>query len=110
MAVKDKVYKCLSPVGNRNAVDTFPLAPRLKTIEGKTIYLSVCGEPDITLALEKRLKSAYPKVYWQLPYAAKMEKAGIPTIVIDLEDQRNMVTQEALAAGVPNIRFLHASR
>ena len=65
MATKDRIYKCLSPVGNRNAVDTFPLAPRLKTIEGKTIYLSVCGEPDITLALEKRLKSAYPKGNWQ---------------------------------------------
>jgi hypothetical protein len=45
-----------------------------------------------------------------LPYVAELEKAGIPTVLIDLEDQQNMVRQEALAQGVPNIRFIHASR
>ena len=39
-----------------------------------------------------------------------MEQAGIPTVVIDFEDQHNMVRQEALVSGVPNIRFLPASR
>jgi hypothetical protein len=45
-----------------------------------------------------------------LPYVAKLEQAGIPTVTIDFEDQDNMMRQEALAQGVPNIRFLHASR
>jgi hypothetical protein len=45
-----------------------------------------------------------------LPYIAKLEKAGIPTVLIDLEDQHNMVRQEALASGVPKVRFLPASR
>jgi len=45
-----------------------------------------------------------------LPYIAKLEKAGIPTVTIDFEDQDNMMGQEALAQGVPNIRYLHASR
>ena len=40
------------------------LAPRLKSIDGKTIHLSICGEPDITIPLEKRLKSDYPEVNW----------------------------------------------
>lgn len=31
-------------------------------------------------------------------------------MVIDLEDQENMLKEEALAAGVPNIRYIHASR
>ena len=31
-------------------------------------------------------------------------------MLIDLEDQINMVKEEALAAGVPNIRYIHASR
>ena len=66
MAEKDKVYKCLNPVGIQPAVDTFPLAPRLDTIEGKEIYISICGEPDITIALEKRLKSGYPNVNWKV--------------------------------------------
>jgi hypothetical protein len=45
-----------------------------------------------------------------LPYIAKLEKAGIPTVIVDLEDQHEMVKQEALAAGVPHVRFLPASR
>lgn len=65
MAKKGNVYKCLSPVSNRNAVDTFPLAPRLDTLNGKEIYLSICGEPDITIALEKKFKMDYPDVNWK---------------------------------------------
>jgi len=45
-----------------------------------------------------------------LPYIADLERAGIPTVTIDFEDQHNMVRQEALAQGVPNVRFLPASR
>lgn len=45
-----------------------------------------------------------------MPYLAKLEKAGIPTVIIDFADQANMVEQEALVNGVPNIRYVHASR
>jgi len=45
-----------------------------------------------------------------LPYIAELEKAGIATVLIDYEDQHNMVMQEALINGVPNARFLPASR
>ncbi len=45
-----------------------------------------------------------------MPYLAKLEKRGIPTVVVDFEDQDNMVKQEALVNGVPNIRIIHASR
>ncbi len=65
MAEKDRVYKCLNPVGIQASVDTFPLAPRLDTLEGKNIYFSITGEPDITIALEKKLKMDYPNVNWQ---------------------------------------------
>ena len=64
MPVKDKTYKCLNPVGVQQPVDISPLAPRLKTLDGKTIHLSICGEPDITIPLEKRLKGDYPNVNW----------------------------------------------
>jgi len=66
MAAKDKVYKCLSPIGTQEPVDLFPLAPRLKSFDGKTIHLSICGEPDITIPLEKRLKNDYPDVNWTI--------------------------------------------
>ena len=49
-------------------------------------------------------------MWGQLPYAADLEKAGIPTVVIDFEDQNNMVMEECLRQGVPNVRHIHASR
>ncbi len=63
-AVKDRVYKCLNPVGNQPEVDLFPLAPRLKSLDGKTIHLSICGEQDIWHPLERKLKTDYPNVNW----------------------------------------------
>jgi hypothetical protein len=45
-----------------------------------------------------------------LPYIAELEKRGIPTVLIDLQDQHENVKQEALANGMPNVRFLPASR
>ena len=64
MAAKDRVYKFLNPRGIRESIKTFPLAPRLDKLDGKTIHLSICGEPDITIPLEKRLKGDYPNVNW----------------------------------------------
>jgi hypothetical protein len=61
---KDAVYKCLSPVGIQEAVEQHPLAPRLDKLEGKTIHLSICGEADIWVPLEKRLKTDFPDVNW----------------------------------------------
>ena len=62
MAEEDRVYKCLNPVGIELPVKTFPLAPRLDTIDGKEIYFSITGEPDITIALEKKLREDYPNI------------------------------------------------
>jgi hypothetical protein len=62
----EKKYKCLNPVGIHDSAETFPLAPRLKTLDGKEIYLSICGEPDITIPLEKKLKMDYPDVNWKI--------------------------------------------
>jgi hypothetical protein len=66
MAEKDRIYKCLNPVGMEMPVKTYPLAPRLDTIDGKEIYLSITGEPDITIALEKKLKAEYANVNWKI--------------------------------------------
>jgi len=63
---KDKVYRFLNPVGIQTPVDTFPLAPRLDSLDGKEIVFSITGEPDITIALEKKLKMDYPQVDWKI--------------------------------------------
>ena len=92
MAEQDRVYKCLNPVGLQFPVDTFPLAPRLDTIDGKEIYLSICGEPDITIALEKHVKSNYPDVNW------KVKKTYL-SLPVPLSEEE-MKTCDALIQGV----------
>lgn len=64
MTDKDKVYKCLNPRGMELPIQTYPLAPRLDTLDGKTIHFSITGEPDITIPLEKKLRADYPNVNW----------------------------------------------
>ena len=66
MAETEKKYRCLNPVGIQTPVDLFPLAPRLDNIDGKEIVFSITGEPDITIALEKKLKMDYPQVNWKI--------------------------------------------
>lgn len=68
MAEKDKVYKCLSPVGIHDPVEQFPLAPRLDKLDGKTIMFSTRSgsEQDITIPLPKMLQAAYPNVNWRI--------------------------------------------
>ena len=84
--------RCISPVGSANIVQTFPLAPRLEKVEGKNICLSICGEPDITIALEKKLKSDYNNVNWTL-------KKTYGLYPIGLTDEE-MKTTDAVIQGV----------
>jgi hypothetical protein len=62
---KDKTYRAVNPAGMFIPVQTKPLAARLDTIDGKTIY--VCqgeADPVIMPALYKRLVKDYPKTKW----------------------------------------------
>ena len=92
MAEKDKIYKCLSPVGIELPVKTYPLAPRLDKLDGKTIHISIAGEPDITIALEKKLKMDYPNVNWT------QKKSYTPNPVFLSEEE--MKTTDAVILGV----------
>jgi hypothetical protein len=59
-------YKCLNPVGIQEPIEVKSLAPRLDTIEGKTIYVCINagGDQDITIPLLKKLPADYPNVNW----------------------------------------------
>jgi len=92
MVEKDKVYQCLNPVGIQAPVDTFPLAPRLDSVDGKTIHFSICGEPDITIALERRLKSDYPNVNWTV-------KKSYTPLPVQLSEEE-MKTTDGVILGV----------
>lgn len=92
MTEKDRVYKCLNPTGIRIPVDTYPLAPRLDTLDNKEIYISINGEPDITIALERKLQTDYPNVSWKV-------KKSYGVAPIPLTDEE-MKTCDALIEGV----------
>ena len=92
MAEKEIVYKCLNPVGIHQPVETFPLAPRADKLEGKNIYFSITGEPDITIPLEKKLKMDYPDVNWQIK-----KTYGLDPVRLSEEE---MKTADALIRGV----------
>ncbi len=63
---EDKAYKCLNPRGVEEPVDTKPLAPRLDTLEGKTIWIRTEeADPVIMPVLSRRLKAEYPNVEWR---------------------------------------------
>jgi hypothetical protein len=72
MADKGRVYKCLNPLGMQEPVDLHPLAPRLDSLDGKTIYISIGagGEQDITIPLPQALQRTYPNVNWKVTRAA----------------------------------------
>jgi hypothetical protein len=92
MAEKDRVYKCLNPVGIQMPIKTLPLAPRLDTLDGKEIILSITGEPDITIALEKKLLSEYQNVNWKV-------KKTYTTVPVRLSDEE-MKTADALIQAI----------
>ena len=88
----DRTYKCLNPLGMQMPVKTYPLAPRLDTIDGKEIWISITGEPDITIPLERQLKSDYPNVNW------RVKKTYMPAQVPLTEEE--MRTADAVIQGV----------
>ena len=92
MVEKDRVYKCLNPGGMKQPVDTFPLAPRLDSLDGKTICLSASGEPDIMIPLEERLRRDCPNVNW-------IKKQTYSTDVDALTDEE-MESVDAVIQGV----------
>ena len=84
-------YKFLSPLGIEDEVDTVPLAPRLTTLNGKTIHLSITGEPELTIYLERQLKEAYPQANWTV------KKSYRPTPVRLTKEERKTTDAVILA-------------
>lgn len=84
-------YKFLSPLGIEDEVDTVPLAPRLTSLDGKTIHLSITGEPEITIYLERQLRESYPQVNWTV------KKSYTPTPVRLTREERKTTDAVILA-------------
>ena len=98
MGEKDKAYKYLNPVGIHDPVRVHPLAPRLDTLEGKSIVMSVGagGEQGILIPLVKKLPVKFPQVKWTIHYAAAhATKEGSTALT-----EEQMKTADALIRGV----------
>jgi hypothetical protein len=85
-------YKFLSPLGIEDEIETIPLAPRLTSLEGKTIHFSITGEPDLTIYLDRQLREAYPQVNWT------SKKSYTPTPIRLTEEE--MKTTDAVILAV----------
>jgi hypothetical protein len=65
-AQQESMYKILSPQGIPQPIDIIPLAPRLDSLKGKTIYVVIDEpEPIVVPALRDRLKNDYPETDWK---------------------------------------------
>ncbi len=66
MVTKDRIYKCLNPIGIQYPVDLYPLAPRLDRLDGKTIMFNmmVNVEHEFLTPLVELMKDKYPEVNW----------------------------------------------
>ncbi len=98
MTEKDRTYRFLNPVGIQEPMEQQPLSPRLKTLDGARITLSVGagGEQGILIPLVKMLPERYPQVKWNISYAAAhATKAGSVALAED-----EMETTDALIRGV----------
>ena len=96
--MSEKVYKFLNPVGIQPPIEVHPLAPRLKTLDGARITLSIGagGEQGILIPLAKMLPERFPQVKWNISYAAPhMTKEGSVAIAAD-----EWETTDALIRGV----------
>jgi hypothetical protein len=57
-------YRFINPTGKQDAVDTHPLAPRLESLDGKTIVFSATGEADTMNPLWEWVQKEYPNINW----------------------------------------------
>jgi len=72
----NKTYKVLNPNGTFIPIQTKPLAPRLSSIKGKTIYFTESeANPRIMPALLKRLQADYPDTTWHYTATASFGDA-----------------------------------
>jgi hypothetical protein len=53
-------YKVLNPCGMREIIKRIPISPRLKNLDGKTVYVVAQDRPNFMEELSKRLSKALP--------------------------------------------------
>jgi hypothetical protein len=98
VAGEDKTYKFLNPSGIQDPIKMHGLAPRLTTLDGARITLSIGagGEQGILIPLAKMLPERFPQVKWNITHAAPhMTRSGSAAL-----SEEEMKTTDALVRGV----------
>ena len=66
---KESKITVFNPLGQPPAIKRVPMAPRIKNLDGKTIYIvdiGFSGTHQLLTELQDILKKKYPKTKWEL--------------------------------------------
>ncbi len=80
----------LSPLGQPPAITRVPMAPRLDTLEGKTIYIVDIGFTDthqFFIEMQKLLAERYPKTNWVVRTKAGTYFDDDPKLWAEIKDK-----------------------
>lgn len=86
----DPVITVLNPLGTPPPLDLKPMAPRLNTMDGKTIYIVDDGYPGsdlLLLELEKGFKEAYPKTNFHYVKKSTFMSAPDPALWAEMKEK-----------------------
>jgi hypothetical protein len=93
VVAKDKTYRAINPAGIFIPVETKPLAARLDTLDGKTIWMCQTeADPVIMPALWDRLQKEYPKTTWK-----RTVTSSTSPLRLTAEEQK---TAQAMISGI----------
>jgi hypothetical protein len=93
IVMKDKAYKVINPTGEFIPVETKPLAARLDTMDGKTIWMCQTeADPVIMPALWDRLQKEFTKTTWK-----KTVTSATTPLRLTADEQK---TAQAMISGV----------
>ena len=96
-STKEPVYEVLSPLGEKGG-KTLPSAPRLDTLNGKTICEITNGgyrSDEVFPFIEELLKKEYPTIKKIIPYT-DMPRCDVPDLSVDTREK----TIEALISAI----------
>lgn len=76
---KEPVLTVLNPLGSPPPIELLPMAPRLDTIDGKTIYIVNDGYPGSGIML-RELKKVFEEKYPNTTFVYRDKQTGMSTV------------------------------
>ncbi len=86
----DPIITVLNPLGSPPPLDLMAMAPRLNTMDGKTIYIVDDGYPGsdiLLLELEKGFKKTYPKTNFHYVKKSTFMSSKDPALWAEMQEK-----------------------